>query len=120
MTASAGRWSWRQSWPSGSPPRPSGVACPSATCSPNTRRKAWPATGQPRSEVVEVVALVEVVDEPGLGRLPSQQLAGQRARGRAIGPDEGSQPGEVRSCVPGSDGDHGEVEMPSDHFGDGA
>ena len=40
---------------------------------------------------VEVVALVEVVDEPGLGRLPAQQLAGQRARGRAVEP-RGSRP----------------------------
>ena len=40
---------------------------------------------------MEVVALVEVVDEPGLGRVPSKQLAGQRARGRAVGREEAGQ-----------------------------
>jgi hypothetical protein len=30
------------------------------------------------------MALVEIVDEPKMGGLPSYQLAGQRARGRTI------------------------------------
>jgi hypothetical protein len=47
---------------------------------------------------VEVVALVEIVDEPGMGRLPSQELAGQRARGRAVDRDERPQPTEVLAC----------------------
>ena len=49
----------------------------------------------PGSWIVEVVALVEVVDEPGMGGLPSQQLVGQRARGGAVGRHEMGQPGEV-------------------------
>src|SRR5437879_8979709 len=38
--------------------------------------------------LVEVVTLVEIVDEPGMRGMPSQQLAGQRAGGRAVGRQE--------------------------------
>ena len=41
---------------------------------------------------IEVVALVEIVDEPGMRRLPSRALAGQRAGGRAVHREK---PGQV-------------------------
>jgi hypothetical protein len=41
------------------------------------------------------VAFVEIVDEPGLRRLPSQQLACQCCRRGAVGRKEAGQPGEV-------------------------
>src|SRR5215472_14901678 len=46
-TASAARWSCRPCWPSASPPGPSSVACPSATCWSSTPKKACAATGSP-------------------------------------------------------------------------
>src|ERR1035437_8178679 len=49
---------------------------------------------------------------------PRQQLAGQRARRRAVEPEEPGQPCEMLACVLGGDGDHGDVEVPSDHLGD--
>src|ERR1019366_6583004 len=69
---------------------------------------------------VEVVALVEIVDQPEMGRLPRQQLAGQCARRRAVEPEEPGQPREMLARVLGGDGDHGDVEGPSDHLGDAA
>ncbi len=47
-----------------------------------------------RGWVPEVVALVEIADEPGVARLPSHQLAGQRARGRAVGREEADHLGD--------------------------
>jgi len=67
--------------------------------------------------VVEIVALVEIVDEPGLGGLPPQQPAGQCAGRRAVDPDEGRQKPEVLASIRGGDGSHREVEMPCDHLG---
>src|SRR5258708_27992343 len=73
-----------------------------------------------RGWVVEVVALFEVVDEPGMGLVPPHQLAGQRARGRAVDREEAGQPAKVLARVRGRDGDYREVEMAPDHLGDGA
>src|ERR1039458_8031816 len=42
------------------------------------------------------VALVEIGDEPDVGGLPSEHLAGERARRWAVDPDEGRQPGAAR------------------------
>src|ERR1019366_2872659 len=67
---------------------------------------------------VEVVALVQVLDEPGPGRLPVEQLAGQLARGRAVDREEAAQPAEVLACVLGGDGDRRQIQMAADHLGD--
>src|SRR6266567_6079259 len=69
---------------------------------------------------MEVVAVIEVLDEPGMGRLPAEQLAGQRARDRVVGREEAGQEAEVPARLAGRDGDHREVEVPPDHLGDGA
>lgn len=37
---------------------------------------------------------VEVGEEPGVDWLPAEQLAGQRARGWTVGPDESGKPAE--------------------------
>ncbi len=49
----------------------------------------------------EVVALVEIVDQPEMSRLPRQQLAGQRARRRAVETEEPGQPREMLARVLG-------------------
>ena len=41
------------------------------------------------------MALVEVIDQPGLGGLPAQQFAGERARRGDVGREDGSQPAEL-------------------------
>src|SRR6266581_2976380 len=69
---------------------------------------------------MEVVALIEVLDEPGMCRLPAQQLAGQRARDRVVGREEAGQEAEVPARLAGRDGDHRDVEVSPDHLGDGA
>src|ERR1019366_7696728 len=53
---------------------------------------------------VEVVALVEIVDQPEMSWLPRQQLAGQRARRRAVEPEEPGQPREMLARVLGGHG----------------
>src|SRR6059036_498264 len=68
----------------------------------------------------EVVALVEIVDESGMGGLPAQHLPGQGAAGWAVDREVAGEPGEVLGRVLGRDGDHGEVEMPAYDLGDGA
>ena len=69
---------------------------------------------------MEVVALIEVLDEPGMCRLPAQQLAGQRARDRVVGREEAGQEAEVLARLARRDGDHRDVEVSPDHLGDGA
>ncbi len=51
-----------------------------------TRARLNGGVAEPRSRrrLAEVMALVEVVDEAGLGRLPTHELARQGARRRAI------------------------------------
>jgi hypothetical protein len=65
------------------------------------RRGRRAARGSPymsaRGRRVEVVALVEIGDEPDVGGLPSEHLAGERARSWAVDPDEVRQPGAARS-----------------------
>ncbi len=58
-----------------------------------------PGLTSPR--MLEVVPCFEILDQPGLGRLPAQQFAGQRAGRRAVEPEEAGQPGEVRGGVLG-------------------
>ena len=48
---------------------------------------------------VEVVALAEIVDQPGMSRLPHEQFAGERARRGAVEPEEPGQPREMRAGV---------------------
>src|SRR6266849_4607805 len=69
---------------------------------------------------MEVVALLEVLNEPGMCRLPAQQLAGQRARDRVVGREEAGQEAELLARLVGRDGDHRDVEVSPDHVGDGA
>ena len=71
-----------------------------------------------RREASTQVGTVQVLDEPGLRRLPARQLAGQRARRWDVEREELGQPGEVPGRVPGGDGHHGQGEMPADHLGD--
>src|SRR5580658_8651124 len=47
----------------------------------------------------EIVALIEILDEPRLRRLPAEQLAGQRARRRTVHPEEMGQVPEVRGVL---------------------
>src|SRR6266851_1782039 len=61
---------------------------------------------------MEVVALIEVLDEPGMCRLPAQQLAGQRARDRVVGREEAGQEAEVLARLAGGDGDHRDGAQP--------
>src|SRR5258708_39050622 len=68
-----------------------------------------------RGWVVEVVALFEVIDEPGMGRVPTHQLAGQRARGRAVDREAAGQPAKVLACLLGRDGDSREADIASAH-----
>src|SRR5260370_2375588 len=60
---------------------------------------------------MEVVALIEVLDEPGMCRLPAQQRAGQHARDRVAGREEAGQEAEVPARLAGRDGDHRDVEL---------
>ena len=78
----------------------------------------WPRSSSGRPCLLEIVPLVEIGDEPGLGRLPAEQLAGQRARGWGVNREEAAKPAKVLACVLWSDGDDWELEMPSDHLGD--
>lgn len=63
------------------------------------------------------MALVEILDEPRVGGLPSQQPTRQRAGGWAVGREEPGEPAEVLSRVIRRDGGYGEIEMASDHLG---
>jgi hypothetical protein len=47
--------------------------------------------------LLEVVALVEVLDQSGLCRLPVEQFTGEPARGRRVDRQELGEPGEVVS-----------------------
>ena len=67
---------------------------------------------------LEVVALIEVFDQPGPGGLPSQQFACDCAGCRAVEREEACEPGEVRPGLLWGDGDHRDVEVPADHLGD--
>src|SRR5260221_11968107 len=69
---------------------------------------------------MEVVAFTEVLDKPGMCRLPAQQRAGQRARARVVAREEAGQEAEVRARLAGRDGDHRDVEVSPDPRGDGA
>ena len=60
---------------------------------------------------MEVVALIEVLDEPGMCRLPAQQLAGQRARDRVVGREEEGQKAEVLARLAGRDADHRDADV---------
>ena len=99
------------------------IAAPAALpCAPGSRlppaRGRCPLTLQPHASRLKVMPFVEVGDEPGLGWLPAEQLAGQRAGGRRVEPEEAAEPGEVLGRVLGGDGDDRELEMPSDDLGD--
>src|SRR5271168_1262784 len=61
---------------------------------------------------------VEVCDEPGLGGLPPEQFAGERARGGGVEPKEPSQPSEMLARVLGRDRHERQLEMPPDDLGD--
>src|SRR3954453_17646195 len=61
-----------------------------------------------------VVALLEVLEQAGMRRLPAQELAGQRARGSYVDAEEGAEPAEVLR----RDGLHRQVELPADRLGD--
>ena len=41
-----------------------------------------------RMRLTVVMLLLQVLEQPGAGRLPAEQLAGDRGVGRAIQPDE--------------------------------
>ena len=65
------------------------------------------------------MSLFEVIDESGLRRLPVKELSGERARRHRVdAPKEPSDPAEVRGRILESDRCHGDIEVPSDHFGD--
>ena len=96
--------------------RGSGIGKPGAVGPARPPPRRW-LGGHPDA-VVEVVALVEIVDEPGMRGPPPHELAGQRARGGDVGGEEVREPAEVLACVLGRDGDHREVEVATDHLGD--
>jgi hypothetical protein len=58
-------------------------------------------TRRGRSRPVEVVALLEVLDEPLVGRIPAHLRAGDGTRRRLIDREEASEPAEVRGGAVG-------------------
>ena len=64
--------------------------------------------------VVEVVAVIQVLDQPGVGRLPGQQLAGQLAGRGVVQRDEGAEEGEVLIRVLGRDAGARQAELAAD------
>jgi hypothetical protein len=70
------------------------------------------------THLLEIMPFVEVRDEPGVGRLPAEQLAGQCAGSWGVNREEAGQPSEVLVCFLEGNGDHREVEMATDDLGD--
>src|SRR5215470_15198605 len=60
---------------------------------------------------VKVVALVQIVEEARMGRLPPHQVAGRRARGRGVDREQATQPAELLTGVLGRDRDHRHVQV---------
>src|SRR5438270_13424235 len=66
-----------------------------------------------RSRPLEVVALFEILDEPGPGGLPAQSFPSRGARCRGVDRPEDAHPSEVLAGVFGSERYHADVQMPS-------
>ena len=66
----------------------------------------------------EVVACVEVRDEPGLDGVPAEPLLGDRAASRDVHRREQREPAEMAVRLLAGDGDHRQVQMPPDDRGD--
>jgi AcrR family transcriptional regulator len=70
------------------------------------------------SGLAEVVALVEVRDEPGLDGVPAEPLLGDRAAGRDVHGREQREPAEVGVGLLAGDGGHRQIQVPADDRGD--
>jgi hypothetical protein len=76
-----------------------------------------PATITP-SLGLEVVAFVEVGEEPGVDRLPAEPRAGQRAAGRGVHGREQREQAEMALCFLGLQGGDRQAQVPADDLGD--
>ena len=65
------------------------------------------------------MAVIEVVDEPGMRRSPSRSRLRQRARGGHVGGDEPGQPAEVLVRPLTGNRGHRQLHMAADRLGDG-
>jgi len=67
---------------------------------------------------VEVVALRQVRDQPGVGRAPSEELLRHGTGGRVVEGDQGGQEAEVVVGLLAGDADRGQVQAAADGLGD--
>src|SRR6516164_1099790 len=72
----------------------------------------------PRQTILEVVALVEVVDEPGLLWLPRVALTREHARRGRVQAEDGPEEAEVLDGASGRDRLDGDTEVLADHLCD--